>query len=221
MATVDALTAPFEDGLRLTRDEFIRRWEEHPEINRAELIGRVVYMPSPVSREHGEKDNDVGCWTGVYKAWTPGVAGGHECTVFLHDDAPQADANLPECGGGARYEGKYLAGKPEFFGEVSLSSTHYDLHEKLELYQSAGIPEYLVVLMRERQIRWHVLENGIYALMPPDADGIWRSRVFPGLWLDGLALLDGNLAQVLTKLQEGLNSPEHQAFVERLRAAKQ
>jgi hypothetical protein len=43
-----------------------------------------------------------------------------------------------------------------------------------------------------------------------------KSRIFPGLWLDMAALLTGEMAKVLTVLQQGLNSTEHQAFVERL-----
>ncbi len=76
--------------------------------------------------------------------------------------------------------------------------------------------EYLPVLVYEQEIRWHVLVGDTYELLPPDADGIWRSRVFPGLWLDGAALLRGDVSAVLAKLQEGIASPEHRAFVVRL-----
>ena len=68
--------------------------------------------------------------------------------------------------------------------------------------------------------RWRRLVRGRYKLLAPDADGIWRSRIFPGLWLDGKALLEGNMRQVLVKLQEGLDSREHQAFVEKLARAR-
>jgi hypothetical protein len=49
----------------------------------------------------------------------------------------------------------------------------------------------------------------------PD-DGIMRSQVFPGLWLGVSDLLAGNIQQVLTVLQAGLQSAEHGAFVEKL-----
>jgi hypothetical protein len=39
-----------------------------------------------------------------------------------------------------------------------------------------------------------------------------RSQVFPGLWLDPKALLNGDLKTVLAALREGLASPEHRAF---------
>ena len=47
----------------------------------------------------------------------------------------------------------------------------------------------------------------------PEADGIIRSQVFPGLWLDKSALLEGDLAKVLQVLGQGLSSPEHRSFV--------
>jgi Uma2 family endonuclease len=214
---------PLVAGDKLTKEEFLRRWEAHPEIKLAELIGELVFMPSPVSVEHGDTDNDMGTWLGVYKAATPGTAAGHNTTSFLLDDVPQPDLNLrvlPQFGGKSWVEDNYLHGIPELVTEVSRSSASYDLHLKLGLYEAAKIPEYVVVLLFEREIRWHVLIEDRYAAMPPDADGVWRSRVFPGLWLDGAALLAGDLGQVLARLQQGLQSPEHERFVGELAARK-
>ena len=50
------------------------------------------------------------------------------------------------------------------------------------------------------------------------ANGIWRSRVFPGLWLDGPAFLASDMPKVLATLQQGLQSSEHAAFVAKLTA---
>jgi hypothetical protein len=50
--------------------------------------------------------------------------------------------------------------------------------------------------------------------------GLYQSRVSPGLWLDPEALLSGAMAKVIAVLQQGIASPEHQAFVEQLRRAK-
>jgi Uma2 family endonuclease len=224
MATVtDLRVPPLRAGDRLTREEFLRRWEADPSIKLAELIGGTVYMPSPVSVDHGEVHRWVGAWLGVYQAFTPGVTGENDTTSFMLDDTPQPDLNLrlrPEYGGGSWVEGKYLQGSPELVAEVCASTASYDLHQKYDLYQSAGIPEYLAVVVFEREIRWHVLVDGHYQLLSPDADGLWRSRIFPGLWLDGAALLSGNLRQVLDRLQEGLHSAEHERFVAQLAARR-
>jgi hypothetical protein len=53
--------------------------------------------------------------------------------------------------------------------------------------------------------------------MPLDVQGLVHSEVFPGLWLDPAALVRGDLATVLATVQQGLTSPEHHAFVARLR----
>jgi len=55
--------------------------------------------------------------------------------------------------------------------------------------------------------------------LQPDARGIYRSEVFPGLWLEAPALLRGDMAAVLACVQEGTRTPEHPAFVARLTAA--
>jgi len=45
--------------------------------------------------------------------------------------------------------------------------------------------------------------------------------VFPGLWLNAPAMLQGDLQRVLLSLRSGINSPEHQAFVQQLIAGQQ
>ena len=216
--SINERVPPLTVGDHLSRDEFLRRWEAQPGVKRAELIGGRVYMPSPVSGEHGKMDRRIGGWLAVYQAATPGVDGANNATSLMLDDAPQPDLSLlilPE------YEGTYFRGALEFVAEVSVSSASYDLHDKLDLYQAAGVQEYLVVLLFEHEIGWHGLVDGRYLVFPSDADGLWRSRVFPGLWLDGKALLSGNLRQVLDRLQDGLQSAEHEQFVARLAARRQ
>jgi Uma2 family endonuclease len=220
---VEQRIPPLIAGDKLTRAEFLRRWEAHPEIKNAELIGGIVYMSSPVSVEHGDMDGNLGGWLFTYRMATSGTACGHNTTSFLLDDTPQPDINLrilPEYGGSSRVEGRYLQGIPELLTEICRSSASYDLHVKLDLYQAAGIPEYLAILPFEQEVRWHVLVNGQYQLQPPDPDRLLRSRIFPGLWLDGRALLAGNMQQVLARLQEGLHSPEHERFVAELASRK-
>lgn len=214
---------PLSAGDKLTRDEFLRRWEAQPDIKQAELIGGMVYMPSPVSGDHGKNDRRIGTWLGVYQAATPGVDGANNATSMMLEDAPQPDLSLfilPEYGGGSWEEGRYFHGAPELLVEVCATSASYDLHDKFDLYRTAGVKEYLVVLLFEKEIRWHQLVDGRYEVFSPDADGLWRSRVFPGLWLDGQALLAGNLRQVLDRLHDGLHSPEHQQFVADLAARR-
>jgi len=215
---------PLCAGDKLTRDEFMRRWEQHPEIKFAELIGGIVYMPSPLTRLHGVTDNLAGTWLCVYHAYTPGTEVGSNVTTMMDDDeTPQPDdflRILPEFGGQSRNDGKYVGGAAELLVEVSVSSADIDLNEKHDLYEREGVREYVVILMGEQEIRWHRLGKNGFKRMKPDADGIWKSKVFPGLWLDGNALLTHDSAKVLVTLQLGLQSSEHAAFVKKLTKKK-
>ena len=78
--------------------------------------------------------------------------------------------------------------------------------------------EYIVWRVLERGIDWFVLRAGQYERLSVGADGVVRSEIFPGLWLDPAALLRGDLATVFTVVQQGLASPEHAAFMARLRS---
>ena len=99
---------PLAAGDHLTRDEFLRRWEAQPEVKRAELIGGRVYLPSPVSGDHGQMDRWIIGWLAVYQAATPGVDGANNATSLMLEDAPQPDLSLlilPEYGGKAAVGG--------------------------------------------------------------------------------------------------------------------
>ena len=60
------MVPPLQAGDRLTREEFLRRYKAMPHVNKAELIEGVVYVPSPVSFDHGESHFDFVTWLGTY-----------------------------------------------------------------------------------------------------------------------------------------------------------
>ena len=221
MPTIETTVEPLVTGDRLPRDEFMRRWEATPEVRNAELIGGIVYLPSPVSQEHGETDANAVLWLNTYAAHTLGCKVGSNSTWFMLRDAPQPDCHLrvlTDYGGNSWVEGKYLEGAPELVAEVCLSSTSYDLHQKRELYQSAGVKEYVAVVLSATEVRWQRLVADEYQDLSVAPDGIIRSVVFPGLWLDAAALLEGNTLRIIETLKRGLDSAEHAEFVEHLRS---
>jgi len=219
MSIVEQTVEPLAAGDNLSRHEFLRRWDADASIKRAELIGGIVYMPSPVAGDHGDTEFNVAAWLGLYAIATPGTQGSNNATVLMLADAPQPDVHLRllrEAGGSCRLDGTLLRGAPELAAEVSRTSAAYDLHQKLELYQEAGVLEYVAVLLFEQEIRWYRLgDDRVYHLQKPD-NGSWRSQVFPGLWLDGQALLDGKMQRVAQVLQQGLAGPEYVQFVAEL-----
>lgn len=213
-----------ENGDRLTRSEFERRYATRPDIKKAELIEGVVYMSAAVRiTSHGEPHFAMIVWLGSYVASTPGVRAADNATVRLDlDNEPQPDILLriePKAGGQSRVsDDDYLEGAPELVIEIAASSVSYDLHDKLRVYRRNGVREYVVWRVHDRQIDWFVLEDHEYRRLEPDANGVLHSTVFPGLRLAVEALLAGDVATVLAELQQGLDTDEHTAFVERLRA---
>jgi Uma2 family endonuclease len=216
-----AALPPLENGDRLTRAEFERRYEAMPGLKKAELVEGIVYVPSPVRFiQHGQPNRYVETWLGVFEAATPGVSGAGNVTVRLDlDNEPQPDSLLRiEQGGSSSVdEDGYLVKAPELVVEVAASSASYDLHDKLRAYRRNGVQEYVVWRVLENALDWLVLREGSYEKLQPDEAGVLKSTVFPGLWLNASALLARELPAVLATLQEGLASAEHAAFVARLR----
>lgn len=211
---------PLENGDKLTRTEFERRYHAMPNLKKAELIEGVVYVALPLRiKSHGEPHAYIMAWLGVYKAATPGVGVADNTTVLLDaDNEPQPDAILRiETGGQSQInQDDYVQGSPELIVEIAASSASYDLHEKLKVYRRNGVQEYLVWRVYDRQFDWFRLNEGEYIKRKPNENGIICSQVFLGLWLDKSALLAGNLVKVLEVLQQGLASEEHQGFVQNL-----
>ena len=222
---VRARPLPLENGDRLTRAEFERRYAARPDLKKAELIEGVVYMPSPVRfASHSQPHATIMGWLVAYCAATPGVKTGDNATVRLDlDNEPQPDALLciaPEAGGAVDLSADdYVQGAPELIVEIAASSAAIDLHDKLRAYRRNGVREYVVWRARDRRIDWFVLEDGEYRPLSAGRDGMLESRVFPGLRLAVDALLRGDTARVLAELQRGLRTPRHATFVERLRGA--
>ena len=212
---------PLENGDRLTRCEFERRYTARPDIRKAELIEGVVYMPSPVrARGHAGPVGVMTTWLGIYDASTPGVSMLADATVRLdRDNEPQPDVLLrmeSEAGGQSRLsEDDYVEGPPELVVEVAASSAAYDLHDKLRVYRRNGVLEYVVWRVHDRAVDWFVLTDDEYRPLVPDAHGVLHSPHFPGLRLAVAALLAGDMTGVLATLQAGLGTPEHAAFATR------
>ena len=212
------------DGDRMTSEEFERRYVASPHIRKAELIEGVVYVASPVSEEHATPHAEVAQWFGFYRLSTPFLVCSVDGTVRLdHQNQPQPDVQLRIASGRGGQStisaDGYVEGAPELLVEIAVSSKSVDLKQKLEAYRRNGAREYIVWRVLDRAIDWFVLRDGQYDRLPLGPDGLYRSEVFPGLWLDPEALIRGDLAAVFQAVQLGLATPELARFVERLQAA--
>ena len=217
--TDDSPTKPIvlETGDRLTRDEFERRYEALPEIKKAELLEGVVYVAPSVRFElHGEQHFNLAAWLGYYRLQTPGTRGADNTTLRLDaDNVPQPDLLLcidPKFGGKVSIVEKYLEGAPELVAEIASSSVSLDLGVKFQVYRRNGVQEYVIWRVLDEEIDWFRLCKGKYVPLTT-TDGILRSEVFPGLWLDPKALLAGDMKRVLAVVEQGIATPEHGRFL--------
>jgi Uma2 family endonuclease len=206
MATTPELRPELENGDRLTREEFHRRYELRPDIKKAEYIDGVVYVASPARWDkHGKHQTLAVTWLRVYAADRPELGVGEADTVYLsggHEVQP--DAFLFRLAGPERgatvTEAGYIQGAPELVIEVAASSASYDLHAKKEAYRRAGVREYIPWRVLDGAIDWFRLQDGDYIKVEPDANGIIESSIFPGLRLDVPRMLAGDTTGVLAAL---------------------
>jgi Uma2 family endonuclease len=217
-AAVDGRVPPLENGDHLTRAEFMRRWEAMPNLKRAELIEGIVYMAAAVRHlHHGRPHRLLIGWLDRYISNTPGIDGGANASIGLDEDnMPQPDGYLlvpVEMGGLAQVtDDGYLEGAPTLVAEISASTSSMDLNQKFQVYLRSGVREYLVWRVRDNAIDWFVNTQGQFVPMSLDSDGIYRSRVCPGLWLDPEALIRGRSRRVYEVLDLGMATSGYRTF---------
>ena len=100
---------PLENGDRLTRAEFERRYDAMPHLKKAELIEGEVYTVAAVRfRQHGQPNCRLLALLSSYETHTPGVEAGGTASIRLDvDNQLQPDAYLiilPEYGGQAPHQ---------------------------------------------------------------------------------------------------------------------
>jgi Uma2 family endonuclease len=217
LQTADTATIVLETGDRLSRAEFEQRYEASPDLKKAELLEGVVYVPSPVRFDlHATPHSYLVYWLTHYHIFTPGTLTGDNATVRLDlDNEPQPDVLLcidPALGGKVKRDEKYLEGSPELVAEVASSSVSIDLGIKFQVYRRNAVQEYVVWRVLDEDVDWFRLRDGKYVPIPT-TDGILRSEVFPGLWLDAKALVSGDMKRVLAVLDQGIATAEHAVFL--------
>ena len=226
MAKATSAILPLEAGDHLDQALFHEQYKAMPSGFRAELIGGIVIVPSPLSSEHGEYHALVMTWLGHYWIATPGTRTRDNATAILSNTSePQPDAALiidPAYGGqtGVSDDG-YATGPPELIVEIASSSASIDLHAKRRDYEQAGVLEYGVVVIRQGHVRWFTFQDGQYQDLAPDEDSIIQSTVFPGLWLHTTALLELDGLTVMQTLQQGMATPEYATFRQQLQPRHQ
>jgi hypothetical protein len=134
-----AAVPPLENGDRLSRAEFERRYDAMSDLKKAEFIEGQVYVGSRVRhRQHSRPHGQLATWLGTYAAGTPVLEAGNSGGIRLDlDNMPRPDVYLmiePQFGGQARISADdYVEGAPELIAEVAASSVSIDLGKKLHV----------------------------------------------------------------------------------------
>jgi Uma2 family endonuclease len=215
---------PLHNGDHMDQKTFHALYKQTPAEFKAELIGGIVYVASPVTARHGRPHGRVIHWLSIYSGATPGTDVLDNTTNILDEESePQPDGCLliqPEYGGQtSEDEDGYIVGAAELVAEVAYSTAAIDLHRKKKDYEEAGVREYVVVLAESQSAVWYTRGRRGFVELKPGADGILRSRVFPGLWLDPAMIFAKTVKQLNSVTNQGLASPEHAAFVAKLEKA--
>ena len=181
-------------------------------------------MASPLRRVHALYHADLSAALAGYVRKTPGVELLDNATVILGEESePQPDLLmriLTEFGGQSKEnEDGYIEGAPELVAEIAHSTRAIDMHPKRADYAQAGVREYVVLCIAERQLHWFDFKSR--RSIDADADGVHQSRVFPGLWIDSPALSGRRSTRLLQMTKRGIASPEHAAFIKRLQLRHQ
>ena len=223
MPSVRLMPVTLINGERLSQSEFHQRYESYPDNLKFELVKGMVYMASPMRREHGVYHTKLSYAFEHFAAATAGIEVLDNSTAILDKDSePQPDLSLrivPECGGHSTVNaGGYVTGPPELVAEIAHSTRDLDLHEKREDYERTGVLEYVVLCVEERELHWFHFSSG--EMIRPGREGISRSREFPGLWIDVAALLDQDTKRLRAAVERGVARREHAVFCRKLKAAK-
>ena len=110
----------------------------------------------------------------------------------------------PDFGGRTRNNpGFYTVEAPELVVEISDSTLQVDLNAKKQAYEEAGALEYIVFDIPKRKFHWFALRDGKFEPLAIGPDGLYRSRAFPGLWVDEAAHVQNDGRAVMAVSRRG------------------
>jgi hypothetical protein len=178
-------------------------------------------MASPQRVHHSKYEPKFSTILCLYVEATSGVEVLSNATSILSEESePQPDLAMrikPDFGGQSKTQRGYVVGAPELVAEIAHSTRAIDMGGKKDDYEEAGVQEYVVLCVEEKELYW--FDFGSKGQIVADNKGIYRSRIFPGLWIDGHALIARRLSRLLRVLNQGLASSEHAAFRKQLAMA--
>ena len=196
-----ALVSPKERE-KLTFDDFLARYRD--EDLRAEWVSGEVIVMAPASNRHQDVSDFL---TVLMRAFAEfhrlGVVRSAPFLMRLQHSAREPDILFVAEEHLSRLKDTYLDGPADLVVEiVSPESRLRDRGEKFAEYEMAGVAEYWLIDPDMRRADFYVLgEDGRYERFLPDREGIYRSRVLRGFWLNVGWLWQSPLPPVLDTLR--------------------
>jgi Uma2 family endonuclease len=178
---LEALLTPARPR-KMTYDEFLVRADED---TLAEWVNGEVVMYSPASGQHQDISFFLAQIIDFHvKSKQLGKVRLPPFQMKLAQSGREPDLIFVATGHLDRLKPTYLDGPADLVVEItSTESLARDRGEKFYEYEQARIPEYwLIDPTRERAEFYRLDAQGRYDLIPPDADGIYRSPVLSGFW---------------------------------------
>jgi Uma2 family endonuclease len=103
----------------------------------------------------------------------------------------------------------HVDGAPDLIVEITSPSTaHIDRGLKKKQYAEFGVREYWMIDPNKRTAEFFINHRGRWETMPVTADGIFRSMVLAGFWLNVNWLFAKNLPKPLAVVMQILNTAE-------------
>jgi Uma2 family endonuclease len=170
---------------RMTAEEFFRG---APEDRKAELIDGVMIMPSPPFDPHERLQNFLLTLLRVYvEELELGEVRGSRTPVELGiDQVPEPDVLFVAKQRAHIIQNKGILGAPDLVIEIlSAGTAHRDRGRKFRAYERAGVGElWLIDPYGPTGTKFYHLRNGRFSLVRPDKNGILRSAVVSGFWIN-------------------------------------
>jgi Uma2 family endonuclease len=166
---------------RMTFEEFLRS-----PYRRAEWVEGEVFELSPENLEHATLG---GFLYRLLAEFAERHGLGRVLTGFLMKTGPHLAGRVPDVlvvsrENEHRIRRNYIEGPADIAVEiVSPDSATRDRETKLREYENGGVREYWLIDPLDRKASFYALEGERFVVLPIGADGEFRSRALPGLWL--------------------------------------
>ena len=198
---LDVLLAPSQPT-RMGYQEFLN-WLDEDTL--AEWVDGEVIITSPASLQHQTINGFLSQVMGIYvEQHDLGKIILAPFQMKLETSGREPDLLFVASDQLDRLRRTYLEGPASLVVEiVSPESAGRDRGEKFYEYERAGIPEYWLLDPQTRRAEFYQIgAEGQYHLIAPDAEGIYRSSILSGFWLQVEWLWQQPLPRVLDVLRE-------------------